>query len=257
MSATEFELLGEFEDAPAEEALELAPLFARGGAVKFRWPSRVGRWAQRPAFAVDFGDELEEELMELEPLFLRGGSITHPYKHGQWRQEFNNTTWALPEFEDKPACKLAWAIWGFDPGKEKPGQDQEVLVKKMVTDIGSMLKRELNGKSATVILRIHFEGHVDRTSDPADFGTLDDDRASWVWMSVLNEIDNLERLAPGVQLVKSFSKSRAGASRPFKTASGVPPRPPQNRRVSVCINWELKPLSTPQKKPSSSKRIPI
>jgi hypothetical protein len=160
-----------------------------------------------------------------------------------------------PSPVEKP-CKISWAVWGFDPGKEEPGPQQEKLIENMVTDIGRMLKGELKGKSAIIHLRIHFEGHVDKTTDPAKFGTLDDDRASWVWMSVLFEIDTLKKIVPGVQLTKHFSKSAAGSSRPFKTDSGAPARPIQNRRVSVCVNWTIEPLPK-QSAPITQKKIDV
>jgi hypothetical protein len=73
MVAREFELLGELEDEFEEEAMEVEPFFARGGALEFGGPARVRRSAPRGAYQADLDDEPEGEALELEPFFSRRG----------------------------------------------------------------------------------------------------------------------------------------------------------------------------------------
>jgi hypothetical protein len=83
-------VLGELEDEFEEEAMEVEPFFARGGALEFGGPARVRRSAPRGAYQADLDDELEEEAVELEPLVSRGGlEFEHRKKGGGQKALFN------------------------------------------------------------------------------------------------------------------------------------------------------------------------
>jgi hypothetical protein len=244
MSTTEFDS-DELEDEFEEEAMELAPFFARGGAVKFGRPSRARPWARRVAFPVDFGDELEEQLMELEPLFPRGGLITHPYGNEKWGQAFNTTTWAMPEFEGEP-CNQIWAVPEFAQGSSKLQLFQKKHINDFMTKIARSLLPKLKGsEKKNIDFEFDLEGHVDKDTDPKEYGTLDEDRAQAVAQEIGKSSSQtlfdifFYQLAgkniPGMG-VKVGSVTGAGSTRPFSATNKK-----LNRRVVVCARWTIKP----------------
>jgi hypothetical protein len=239
MPATEFELPGELEDEFEEEATELEPFFARGGALEFGGPAHVRRWARNAAYQGDLNDELEEEAMELEPFFPRGGSITQPYCDGKWGQAFYNTTWALPEFEDGKACKTTYAVPGFAPGSSKLADFQKKHIKDFVTKIARSLALELKGKRADIEFELLLEGHVDKKTDPLKYGSLDNDRTDAVASEIIRQTDSTMGnilLALGHGLLFSYKYSLAGPNRPFSKTNSA-----QNRRVVVVWKCKIKP----------------
>jgi hypothetical protein len=245
MTATGLEFFDELEDEFEEEAMELAPFFARGGALKFGWPARARRRPLRAAFPVDFGDELEEELMELESLFPRRGSIAHPYGNEKWGQAFNKTIWAMPEFEgDKPKpCKDKW-VPDFARGSSKLQPFQKKHINDLMTDMAKSLLPKLKGSDRKDIdFEFSFEGHVDKDTDPKNYGTLDEDRAlavreeirksSTVYDIFFNQLaaKNLPRMS-----AKFWPVTRVGSTSPFSATNKN-----LNRVVRVCVSWTIKP----------------
>ncbi len=72
--------------------------------------------------------------------------------------------------ESKP-CKEIWAVPGFKPSSSELLDFQKQHVKDIATHIVRLLIRDLEEKrSDRVRLRLVYEGHVDKKTDPAQYG---------------------------------------------------------------------------------------
>jgi outer membrane protein OmpA-like peptidoglycan-associated protein len=143
--------------------------------------------------------------------------------------------------ESKP-CKEIWAVWGFKPSSSELLDFQKQHIKDIATRIVSLLQGDLKRKgSDRVRLRIVYEGHVDKKTDPAQYGELDAERASEVASELREQI--LKKWDKRLSLLLSIPElSGAGSTRPFGSGSD----PQKNRRVVICLRWEIE---SPQKQP--------
>ena len=86
--------------------------------------------------------------------------------------------WTLPEREDGNSCKMTWAVPEFAPGSSKLQTFQQQHIKDIVTRVVTTVARDVKGKKDVGIdFEILFEGHVDKNTDPQQYGELDSDRA--------------------------------------------------------------------------------
>jgi hypothetical protein len=137
----------------------------------------------------------------------------------------------LGKDESKP-CKETWAVWGFNKNSAKLLDFQKKHIKDIATHLVSLLKRDLKGKQEGVHLHLFFEGHVDKKTDPAQYGQLDMERASAVAEEFDKRISELNT-RPIIPLTASYRYSRAGSTRPLGSDSR------KNRRAVVCLRWEI------------------
>jgi hypothetical protein len=124
-------------------------------------------------------------------------------------------------------------VWGFGPGSPKLLDFQKRHIKDIATQLFKLFSRDLN--RATQMLRVEFlfEGHVDKKTDPAAYGTLDKDRGKAVQTELEKWIDTLNSSAV-LPLKWSSELSRgAGSTRPFSSDSQ------RNRRVVICVRWKF------------------
>ncbi len=134
------------------------------------------------------------------------------------------------------SCQARFIVAGFKRGSYKITRAIEKDIKDIAKKIVGLLEptlRPLKVKK-NFILRLHFEGHVDKTTDPKQ-GKLDDERAGMVGAMLSRLIVDRWNAARfgGFQIENTYSA--AGASRPTRGASS------KNRRVEVCIkSWTFK-----------------
>lgn len=128
-------------------------------------------------------------------------------------------------------CKETWTVWGFAPRSAKLLDFQKKHIKDIATRITDLMRRDLNGKQAGVRAHFHVEGHVDKKTDPAEYGELDLDRAKAVEHELRNCILHLSSFRYG----SSGDRSAAGSKRPYGSD------PKRNRRAVVCVRWKIDP----------------
>jgi len=135
--------------------------------------------------------------------------------------------------EPKP-CWEIWTVWGFNPNSSKLLDFQKKHIKDIATHIVSKLGDEVKGKVGTVHLSLFYEGHVDKNTDPKQYGKLDVERANEVSFVLQNQIlDEWGKRFPR-GLATGNKLSGVGSTRPFNSD------PKKNRRVVVCARWELR-----------------
>jgi hypothetical protein len=129
-------------------------------------------------------------------------------------------------------CRQTWAVWGFNPNSAKLLDFQKRHIKDIATQLFKLFPRNLN--TATQMLRgeFLFEGHVDKKTDPAAYGTLDMDRAQAVHGELSKWFYELNRIAL-LTYSWDYNHSRAGSTRPFSSDSQ------RNRRVVICVRWKV------------------
>lgn len=144
--------------------------------------------------------------------------------------------------DDEESCKPRFIVAYFNRRSDKTNP----VIKKDISDIATNIIRRLEGKlrplqvKKDVGLYLHHEGHVDKATDPTNFGKLDWDRATTVGDVLSNLISDRWKAAQFGSLLINNTYSAAGASRPI---SGVPRK---NRRVEVCIRKiTIKPYVSP------------
>jgi hypothetical protein len=132
-------------------------------------------------------------------------------------------------------------VWGFKANSPELLEVQKQQIKKITTEIVKSLKRDLQGKGSTCVvrLRIVYEGHLDKkTDDPAKYDdpakgkALDTDRAATVAVELREHI--LKNMGQRV-LLSIPELSGAGSTRPFGSGSD----PQKNRRVAICFRWKI------------------
>jgi len=134
-------------------------------------------------------------------------------------------------FGDAPAkpCKPKYLVTHFRPGSSK----LLPLHAKILRDIAKHIVRTLQSQKvkagitgkADIDLVLHFEGHVDKKTDPSNFRELDADRASIVQWALEK---NIVAFLKGQALFMRFEYAHAG-SLPISTDSRT------NRGVVVCV----------------------
>jgi hypothetical protein len=129
--------------------------------------------------------------------------------------------------ESEP-CKRTFAVREFGKGSHKLSGPQKKHIKDIAARIVSLVKRDLG--EAPAHLRYHFEGHVDKKTDPAQHGNLDERRAIEVSGELQDQV--IRRWKKG-SLLQTPTISRAGSSRPFGSD------PKRNRRVVICVRWGI------------------
>ena len=77
----------------------------------------------------------------------------------------------LGKAESKP-CKETWAVWGFNPNSAKLLAFQKKHINDIATRLVSLFKLDLEGKRAGVRVDFLLEGHVDKKTDSAQYGSL-------------------------------------------------------------------------------------
>lgn len=166
----------------------------------------------------------------------------------------DQATWSTPQTFNRPTAQptpigylgrfheptakreQSWGVWGFEPGRARLLQFQKKHINDIVTSLFKLLRDDLagKGKAAGIRLYLWFEGHVDKNTDPAQYGSLDRGRANAVELEFLNRMDKLN---PGVYPIKSSSKvTLAGSTRPYP---GSDQDPKLNRRVKIGVRWEI------------------
>jgi len=140
-------------------------------------------------------------------------------------------------------CKEIWAVSEFGPNSAKLLDFQKKHIKDIATRIIRLLERDLKGtgKGAEVRVQLSFEGHVDKSTDPANFGELDLERARAVGWLFQREIVNEwnKKLVFEHPALFSNEESGVGSTRPFGDGKDSK----KNRRVVICVRWWIK--STP------------
>jgi hypothetical protein len=137
----------------------------------------------------------------------------------------------MGEAEPEP-CRQTWAVWGFGPGSAKLLNFQKRHIKDIATELIKLFSRDLNRATQMLRVKILFEGHVDKKTDPAAYGTLDMDRAKAVQHELEKFMDELNRSAI-LPMHTGYTYSRAGSTRPFSSDSQ------RNRRVVICVRWKV------------------
>jgi hypothetical protein len=168
------------------------------------------------------------------PFILESDRYTDPYTNPEY---YSNSEWGS-EWEtpvQKP-CKQIWTVWGFKPNSSTLLAFQKKHIKDIAKRLHGLFKRDLKGKSenAYIEIQLSFEGHVDKKTDSANYGKLDLDRAGEVSFELDNQLGELSTIDFFSQL-KKFDYSPAGSTRPYDSNS-----PQKNRRVVVCVRWEIK-----------------
>jgi len=143
--------------------------------------------------------------------------------------------------ESEP-CKQIWAVPGFKPRSSELLDFQKRHINDIATRIVSLLQGNLKGKgSDRVRLRVVYEGHVDKKTDTEPYGELDAERAAEVAKELREQI--LKKWDKRFSLLLSIPElSGAGSTRPFGSGSD----PQKNRRVVICLRWEIE---SPKKQP--------
>jgi hypothetical protein len=130
-----------------------------------------------------------------------------------------------------PRCQPKYRVTHFLPGSKK----LLPLHLKLARDIAKHLfrfvlsektKAGIAGKADTRIV-LHFEGHVDKKTDPRSFGTLDMDRASEVATAISNALEGVVDSAKS-SLLTSYEYSAAGTQQISADSR-------RNRGVVVCL----------------------
>jgi soluble cytochrome b562 len=139
--------------------------------------------------------------------------------------------------ESKP-CWETWAVSGFKENSAKLLDFQKKHIKDIATHIVRKLESEIKGKGEGkkfVALFPLFEGHVDKKTDPAQYGNLAKKRAIVVSDEFLDQIlkEWSKRLIFRYGYGLSPKYSEAGSTRPFSLD------PKKNRRVVICVRWKI------------------
>jgi hypothetical protein len=157
------------------------------------------------------------------------------------RMDFLDAEWTPPEREDGNSCKMTWAVPEFAPGSSKLQKFQQQHIKDIVTRVVTTVARDVKGKKDVGIdFEILFEGHVDKNTDPQQYGELDSDRARNVSYEFIPRLEqSMNRTLPLMGWFGGYKYSRAGSTRPFSSNSS------RNRRVVICVKWKVRPALKP------------
>jgi hypothetical protein len=157
------------------------------------------------------------------------------------RMDLLDAEWTLPEREDGNSCKMTWAVPEFAPGSSKLQTFQQQHIKDIVTRVVTTVARDVKGKKDVGIdFEILFEGHVDKNTDPQQYGELDSDRARNVSYEFIPRLEQtMNRTLPLMGWFGGYKYSRAGSTRPFSSNSS------RNRRVVICVKWKVRPALKP------------
>jgi hypothetical protein len=139
-------------------------------------------------------------------------------------------------------CETFDSVDSFGPGSDKLLSPIEQKISDIALNIAVTLKDRLpqkqQGKVRDFELLMRFTGHVDKSTDPKQYGDLDWRRADAVAAVLQNEITRVQytklffNKLDGMVIKTELNK--AGPSFPLKSTAA------KNRRVDVCVGWNLR-----------------
>jgi outer membrane protein OmpA-like peptidoglycan-associated protein len=146
-------------------------------------------------------------------------------------------------------CETRFVVQSFAPGSAKLFPVQKTDIEDIAKAIVLMFKRKppptLKGKMPSeqpyVLLPILVEGHVDKATDPQNYGTLDRERAEAVGNYLFEQI-GIETASLPFRIQASYGPLGLGPDLPrFTDPRTKDSNPRKNRRAEVCIRgWEIR-----------------
>jgi hypothetical protein len=151
----------------------------------------------------------------------------------------------------KESCEGRYFVDGFERGSDKITSRIESDIKRITQRIVGLLEDKLRPLKVKkhVTLLLHFEGGVEKGTDPKKFGKLDLERAGRVGDVCSRFISDQWNSARFGDLLIENTYSGVGAVLPLISMSGRKwiRRPGSSRRVHICIRKiMIKPYVSPQ-----------
>ncbi len=173
-----------------------------------------------------------------EPTYSTLQTFSRPIPRSTLIDYLGNFDERMGEGESGP-CRARFIVAEFRPGSHRLTIPIQKDMRNIAKNIARRLKLRLSrlkGKPADVELRLHSEGHVDSSTDPKNYGKLDDERAGEVGWRLGDMIaEEIKPFQARSSVLIKYTYSAAGPNRPISST------PKKNRRVEVCVRFSISP----------------